>query len=111
MAYNKQLAERIRKAFGSRKGVTEKSMFGGLSFMLENKLCCGVLGEDLMVRVGPDDYEGALTKPGARPMDFTGKPLKGMVYVSREGWKTDALLDQWVKLGADFAASLPEKKR
>lgn len=111
MAYDEKLAMRVREVLEPQAGINEKRMFGGLSFMFEGNLCCGIVGEDLMVRVGPDNYEEALLRPGARQMDFTGKPLKGMVYVSREGWKTDVLLDAWIELGIDYASSLPKKRR
>ena len=81
MAYDEYLAERIRKALKRRKGITEKKMFGGICLLLDGNMVGGVVNDDLMVRVGPDGYEDALKQPHARPMDFTGKPLKGMVYV------------------------------
>jgi hypothetical protein len=74
------LAERVRRALGKRKGLAEKKMFGGLAFMLDNRMCCGVINNDLVVRVGPDQYESALAQPHARRLDFTGRPLKGFVY-------------------------------
>ena len=77
MAYDENLADRIRKALAGRKGVTEKNMFGGLSFMLGGNMCCGVVREDLVVRVSPGSYEDALAEPHARPMDFTGRPPPG----------------------------------
>ncbi|MDH3625981.1 MAG: TfoX/Sxy family protein, partial [Myxococcales bacterium] len=72
MAYDEKLAGRVREVLARRRGVTEKKMFGGLSFLVNGHMCCGIVGDDLMVRVGPDAYEGALKKKGARPMDFTG---------------------------------------
>ena len=109
MAYDEQLAGRVRDVLARRKDVSEKKMFGGLSFMLGGNMCCGVDKDNLMVRVGPEQYETALAQPHARPMDFTGRPLKGMVYVDPEGYRTDAALAAWVKRGVDFAASLPAK--
>ena len=109
MAYDENLADRIRKALAGRKGVTEKNMFGGLSFMLGGNMCCGVVREDLVVRVSPGSYEDALVEPHARPMDFTGRPLQGMVYVGPEGSRDEGALAAWVKRGADFAESLPPK--
>ena len=109
MAYDEQLAGRVRDVLARRKDVSEKKMFGGLSFMLGGNMCCGVDEGNLMVRVGPEQYETALAQPHARPMDFTGRPLKGMVYVDPEGYRTDAALAAWVKRGVDFAASLPAK--
>ncbi len=74
--------------------------------MLNGKMCCGVIKDDLLVRVGPDRYEEALAKPHARPMDFTGRPFKGFVYVNPEGTRTTETLEAWVKLAIDFVASL-----
>ncbi|MFQ6616938.1 MAG: TfoX/Sxy family protein [Fidelibacterota bacterium] len=111
MAYDKQLAERIRKTLARHKGITEKHMFGGLSFMKNGKMACGALNEDLVVRVGPDEHERALSRAHARPMDFTGKPMKSMVYVSQEGCKTDKALEQWIELGVRYAATPPGARR
>ena len=84
-------------------------MFGGLAFLLGGHMCVGVVGDELMVRVGPHAHEEALRQPHARKMDFTGRPMKGFVYVGREGFESDAGLRRWVARGADFAASLPAK--
>ena len=109
MAYNEDLADRVRRSLAGHKGLAERKMFGGLSFMLGGNMCCGVVKGDLVVRVGPDGYEDALAEQHARPMDFTGRPLRGMVYVGAEGLGTDKALARWVRLGAAFAASLPPK--
>ena len=106
MAYNEELADRVRKALAGRRGLAEKKMFGGLTFMLAGNMCCGVLKDDLVVRVGPEGYAEALAEPHARRMDFTGRPMKGMVYLGPEGYRTEADLARWVKRAADFAASL-----
>lgn len=105
MAYNEELAARVRKALAGSTEITEKKMFGGLTFMLGGSMCCGIVKDDLVVRVGPDSYEDALAESNARPMDFTGHPLKGMVYVEPEGYRTDKALATWVRRGVDFAAS------
>ncbi len=84
-------------------------MFGGLAFMLWGNMCCGVVGKELVIRVGPDDYGAALSEPHAREMDFTGKPLKGFVYIGREGVASDDELRQWVGRALRFARSLPRK--
>ena len=76
MAYNERLADRMREVLADHKDITEKKMFGGLSFILGGNMCCGIVGDDLVVRVGPDSHEEALAKPDARPMDFTGRSLK-----------------------------------
>ncbi len=109
MAYNEKLAERMRKFLARRKGVTEKRMFGGLAFMLNGNMCCGVVKETLMVRVGPEQYEKVLREPHARPMDFTGRSIKGFVYVDPKGCQTDDALRKWVQRATDFVLSLPVK--
>ncbi len=109
MAYDEALAARIRAAFEGQPGVAEKRMFGGVAFMLGGNMACGVTSDELMVRVGPDNYEDALSRPHARPMDFTGRPMRGMVYVSRPGFESDQDLGAWVESGAAFARSLPAK--
>jgi TfoX/Sxy family transcriptional regulator of competence genes len=110
MAYDEQLAERVRKKLELRKGVTEKKMFGGLSFLLHGKMCCGVLGDDLIVRIQPKDYESALQEASVRPMDFTGRPLKGFIYVGPEGCQTEEALSRWIEHGVEFVLSLPKSK-
>jgi TfoX/Sxy family transcriptional regulator of competence genes len=110
MAYDETLAARARTALAEQYGLSEKHMFGGLSFLLNGNMCCGIVGDKLMVRVGPDAYDAALAKPHTREMDFTGRPLKGMVYVSPDGVRTDSALSAWVRRGTSFAASLPPKK-
>src|SRR6516165_2346649 len=85
-------------------------MFGGLCFMVDGAMCCGLTKADFMVRVGPDRYDDALAQPHARPMDFTGRPLAGMVYVAPEGIRSAAALATWVGRGVSFVSSLPPKK-
>lgn len=109
MAYDEKLADRVREVLARRRGVTEKKMFGGLAFMVNGHMTCGVLGEDLMVRVGPDAYEAALKRVGCRPMDFTGRAMKGMVYVSPRGHRRKSSLEAWVNRGLSYARSLPPK--
>lgn len=109
MAFDEGLAHRLREALADEAGLVERKMFGGLAFMLGGNMCCGVVGERLMVRVGPAAYDAALKRPHARPMDFTGKPLKGMIYVDPEGFESDKDLAAWVKAGVSFARSLPAK--
>lgn len=109
MAYDEMLAQRIRMALAGRDGVTERKMFGGIAFMVGGNMCCGVVGDDLMVRVGPERHEQALARPHVRPMDFTGRPMKGMAYVAPAGCRAEADLAAWVDMAADFAASLPHK--
>ncbi len=109
MAYDERLARRVRALLAGKKGLTERKMFGGLAFLLAGNMCCGVIGRELMVRVGPDAYDRALALPGARPMDFTGRPMRGMVYVSAKTTKDDKALAAWVARGVGFAGSLPPK--
>ena len=111
MAYDEKLAARIRKVLVRYKAVREIKMFGGLCFTLRGNMCCGVDKSNLMVRVGPEKYEYALTQPHARPMDITGRPLKGFVFVDQAGYKTDPSLRRWLKRSADFALSLPPKAK
>ena len=85
MPHDEGLAQRLREQFQGRSDVEEKKMFGGLCFMLSNHMCCGIVKETLMARVGPDNYEKCLAKKHAKEMDFTGKTMKGMVYVAPEG--------------------------
>lgn len=109
MAYSEALAQRIRLVLHDELGVTERKMFGGLAFMVRGNLCCGVMKEDLMLRVGAAQYAAAVDRPHARPMDFTGKPMKGMIYVDSAGIETDAALADWVQWGINFAGALPPK--
>ena len=105
MAFSEKLADRIRKTLGWRKGITEKKMFGGLSFLLNGKMCCGVLKDILVVRVNPKESDTFLKKPHVRPMDFTGRPMKGFLYVSTDGCKTEKQLSAWVERSVDFVSS------
>lgn len=109
MAYDTGLADRVREALaGGGVPADERRMFGGLAFMVRGHMTVGILGDELMVRVGPDGYEDALADPSARPMDFTGKPMTGMVFVAATGLDAEAL-DNWVGRGLAFTASLPPK--
>lgn len=107
MAYDEALAERIRMAVVALSGVTERKMFGGLAFLREGRMFCGIVQNDLAVRVGPDRYDEALGEKFVRPMDFTGRPMTGYVYVSPPGLRTDAALQAWVDAAARFVATLP----
>ncbi|HEX6202443.1 MAG TPA: TfoX/Sxy family protein [Thermoanaerobaculia bacterium] len=109
MAHSEVLAARVRRALAGHPGLAEKRMFGGLCFLLRGNMCCGVVGDELMVRVGPEEHRAALALPHAREMDFTGRPLRGFVYVSPAGIAADAELAAWVERGARFAESLPAK--
>jgi TfoX/Sxy family transcriptional regulator of competence genes len=110
MAYDEGLGERIRSVLEDRAKITEKKMFGGLAFLLDGKMFVGIVKNDLMVRVGPEQYEDALKRPHVRPMDFTGRPMIGYVYVSPAGVVEDEALGRWVQLGVGFVATIPAKK-
>jgi len=109
MSYDEKLAQRLRKIVGLRSGMTEKKMFGGLAFLFNGHMFCGIINEDLMVRVGAQQYEAALAQPHARPMDFTGRPLNGYVYVAPTGYQGTSALEQWVQRGMAFVVTLPPK--
>lgn len=113
MSYDEALATRIRTVLADRDDVVEKKMFGGLCFMVNGAMCCGLTKTDFMVRVGPAQFDAALAEPHTRPMDFTGRPSKGMVYVAPEGLRTKAALTAWVRRGLSFvtAPSAPEAKK
>lgn len=109
MAYSESLANRIRDEFLGRTDVREKKMFGGLCFMVAGNMCCGIVGEKLMARVGPDQYESCLKKKHVTLMDFTGKSMTGMVYVEPEGIKTQKQLLSWLETCLSFISTLPAK--
>jgi TfoX/Sxy family transcriptional regulator of competence genes len=109
VAYDEDLAQRVREVLAARSEVSERKMFGGIAFMVDGNMACGVLGEDLIVRLGEEEGARALSEEGVRPFDFTGRPMKGIVYVSAERTSDDAGLTEWVEAGADYALSLPPK--
>jgi TfoX/Sxy family transcriptional regulator of competence genes len=109
VSYDKTLADRISAVLGDEKRIIPKKMFGGVAFMRDGKMFCGIVKDELMVRCGPEHYEEALLRPGARPMDFTGRPMKGFLFVAPRAFKTDAALKRWVKLGLDFIATIEAK--
>jgi TfoX/Sxy family transcriptional regulator of competence genes len=106
MAYDMGLAERIRGTLDEQIGVSEKTMFGGIAFLVRGHMSVGIVQDKLMVRVGPEDYERALKERHARPMDFTGRPMKGFVYVLPAGYEADGDLARWVERGVQHAISL-----
>ena len=109
MPYDEGLAQRIREALNQRSDIKEKKMFGGIAFMLSGNMCCGVVRDTLMLRVGPEQYDAALNRPHAREMDFTGKPMKGMIYVDPGGITEERMLEEWLAWGVRYAESLPAK--
>jgi len=111
MAYNEQLADRVREHLSEQRRVEEKKMMGGLTFMVNSKMCVGILNDDLMVRIAPEEYEKALVRPGCREMNFTGKPMKGFVFVGDEGTKGKKQLDFWMSLALDFNKRAKSSKK
>jgi TfoX/Sxy family transcriptional regulator of competence genes len=109
MSYDEGLAQRLRELLSERSDIVEKKMFGGLAFMLSGNMCCGVIGDTLMARVGEGQYQNSLKQPYVREMDFTGKPLKGFVYVASQGIESDQDLESWVSYCINFSSSLPPK--
>ena len=109
MAYDETLARRIRDALDVHARVVERKMFGGLAFMVNGNMCCGVMDNRLMVRVGPHAYEDALKLPHAGLLNFTGRPMKGSVLIESEGLKSDEDLAAWLNRGLAFVATLPPK--
>jgi TfoX N-terminal domain len=108
MAYDESLADRVRDVLGDESDVREQKMFGGLAFMVRGHMCVGLLGDELMVRVGPDRYGNALRRAGVREMDFTGRPMRGIVMVAPSALRGRALR-AWVDRGRDFVATLPPR--
>lgn len=110
MAFDEGLAQRIREYLARHQGVTERKMFGGLAFMVRGNMCCGVLDDRLMARIGSDQYAQALASPHAGKMDFTGRPLVGFVYVQADGVENDADLGAWIDRCLAFIGNLPDKQ-
>lgn len=103
MAFNEKLADRTRELIAeTHKKIEEKRMFGGLCFMVNNKMCIGVEKDRLMIRLDPAVYEQVMERPGVHPMDFTGKIMKGYVFVDEDVLNTKARLDYWVKLALEY---------
>ena len=110
MAYDEELAERIRRELTGEPGLTERKMFGGLAFMVRGHMACGVVHDDLMLRLGPDGARAALSRPHVRPMDFTGRPMASMVDVEPAGVAGEAL-DEWTHAAVAHAHQLPPKAK
>jgi hypothetical protein len=109
MAFDTKLADRIRERLGNRKGLTEKKMFGGMAFLLNGNMCCGVHGDDMIVRLDPAGTDEALSKRHTRVFDLTGRPMKGWILVESKGLASAATLDEWVGVATQYAGSLPAK--
>jgi len=110
VAYDEELADRVRVVLADEPGLTERKMFGGLAFMIGGNMACGIVQDELMLRLGAEGADAALDEPHVREMDFTGRPMTGMVYVERAGLD-DAGLRRWVERAAAFARSLPPKAK
>ncbi|MBK6921355.1 MAG: TfoX/Sxy family protein [Deltaproteobacteria bacterium] len=112
MTYDPMLADRIRAALAQLVDATEifeRRMFGGIAFMVRGHMTCGIVGDDLMLRAGPEVAPAALRRPHARPMDFTGRPSAGMLYVGPGGVRSPAALREWISIGLDYVATLPAR--
>ncbi len=110
MAYDEILAERVRAVVPVIEGFSEKQMFGGWCLLVDGHMSVGIVKDELMVRLGPEQAEAMLERPHTRPMDFTGRPLKGYLYVEPAGFRSEKALREWVAMGVKFAAALPAKK-
>jgi len=110
MAYDEKLAGRVRKLLAKRKAIAEKKVFGGVAFLLNGIMCCGVHGQELIVRLNPQETDQSLARPHTRVFDMTGRPIKGWILVEPAGLAREDALAKWVRVGVDYAASLPAKK-
>ena len=111
MAFDEALAHRLRRLFARLPDSSERRMFGGLCFLVSGRMCCGIVGRDLVVRVGAEGHDDALRRPHTRPMDFTGRPMRGFAYVSPAGCRTAQDLSAWVKRAVRYARSVPRRLR
>ena len=109
MAFDETLAARVREILSPVAGFSEKKMFGGLCFLIHGNMCCGVLKAELVLRLEPEAAQELLSRPHTRPMDFTGRPLKGFVFIEAEGLVTDRQMHAWISTSLAFARSLPAK--
>ena len=109
MAYDDGLAQRVRELLTDLTDFSEKKMFGGICFLIQGNMACGIISYDVIVRIGPENYEAALKKPGAGIFDFTGRPMKGWVVVSAESHESDDHLLNWIQQAVAFTSSLPPK--
>ena len=109
MAFDERLAGRIRKRLGKRVGFVEKKMFGGIAFLLNGNMCCGLHGNEMIVRLDPQQTDKALSERHTRLFDLTGRPMKGWILVEPKGLATDRQLGKWVGVATKYAASLPPK--
>ena len=111
MAYDEDLADRVRQILGPTKNLREQKMFGGIAFMVDGKMAVGVHGSNLMVRVAAEDHDAMVKEPGARIMDMVARPMKGFLFVDPVGTKSAASLKKWVTRSTSHVATLPAKKK
>ncbi|MSO19713.1 MAG: TfoX family protein [Acidobacteria bacterium] len=109
MAFDPVLADLVRVAIGEHTQVVEMKMFGGIAFMLGGHMCCGIVKDRLMLRVSPHEYDAMLERPGVNPMEFTGRPMRGFVFVDAAETATVSTVRKWLKPSIAFASSLPAK--
>ena len=109
MAYDEALASRIRDVLAPHGGISERKMFGGIAFLMNGNMCCGVVRDELMLRLGKDEASAALEEEHTREMDFTGRAMKSMIYVRPQGCQTAEDVSGWVDRAVRFASSLPPK--
>ena len=111
MAFDEQLADRIRLRLADLENIEEKPMMGGLTFMVNGKMCVGIIKDELMCRIDPAEQDAALSKPGSRIMDFTARPMKGYILVDRTGMKTEADFNRWIDMALRFNPKAKASKK
>ena len=109
MAYSEGLAIRMRAELGRARGLQEKKLFGGIGFLVNGNMACGVHGQNMLVRLGTADYEAALKMPHVKVFDMTGRPMKGWIFVEKRGYEAKEALRRWIVKSVEFAKSLPPK--
>ena len=109
MAYSEELATRMRAELGRARGLQEKKLFGGIGFLLNGNMACGVHGQGMIVRLGTADYEAALKMPHVKVFDMTGLPMTGWIVVEKAGYKSKQALQHWIRKSTKSAKSLPPK--
>ena len=109
MAYDESIAAKVRTLIADEAGLTEKKMFGGIAFLIDGNMACGVNKEDLIVRLDPGEHQKALAERGARPFDLSGRPMQGWLSVGPDGYADDRDLVKWVERGVTYARNLPAK--
>ena len=109
MTFSERTASHIRRVMKNTPGLSERPLYSGVAFMVQGNMCCGVIDDHLVVRISPDAYDATLREPHTRPMDFTGRPLPGFVYVDRAGFANHASLKQWIDRSVSFVRTLPPR--